>query len=196
VILAPVWGSPGISLSNATGANFVNNLTVTSGIGQSIAIKRGWASVEVNARGHKFRFVDTHLESFHPGYRAQQAGELVAPTGPIGSAPGKAVLVGDLNSDPLQASPDNLAYNLLIGSGLVDTWTAANPSDPGLTCCFDELLDNPSPVGVYDQRIDHVLTKGAVGVTKSRIVGLHPWNKTASGLWPSDHAGVVATLTP
>jgi endonuclease/exonuclease/phosphatase family metal-dependent hydrolase len=196
VILAPLWGSQGVSLSNPAGANFANNLTVTSGIGQSIAVKRGWASVDVNAKGHKFRFVNTHLESFHPGFRAIQAGELVAPTGPVGSAAGKAVLVGDMNSDPNQASPDNLAYNTLVGAGLVDTWTVANPADPGLTCCFDELLDNPSPAGVFDQRIDHVFTKGAIGVSRARIVGLNPFNKTQSGLWPSDHAGVVTKLTP
>jgi endonuclease/exonuclease/phosphatase family metal-dependent hydrolase len=196
VILAPMWGSPGVKLSNPAGANFVNNLTITSGVGQSIEVKRGWTSVDVKAKGSEFRFVNTHLESFHPGIRAQQAGELVAPTGPVGSAPGKAVLVGDLNSDPNQTSPNNIAYNLLIGAGLVDTWPVANPGNPGLTCCFDELLDNPSPVGVFDQRIDHVLTKGSIGVTRSRIVGINPFNKTASGLWPSDHAGVVATLTP
>jgi endonuclease/exonuclease/phosphatase family metal-dependent hydrolase len=189
-------GTPGIALSNPAGANFVNNLTITSNLGQSIDVKRGWTSVDVSAKGTKFRFVNTHLESFHPIIRQMQAGELVAPTGPVGSAPGKAVLVGDMNSDPNQAFPNNLAYNTLIAAGLADTWTAANPGDPGLTCCFDELLDNPSPVGVFDQRIDDVLTKGAIGVSRSRIVGLNPFNKTPSGLWPSDHAGVVATLVP
>lgn len=196
VILAPMRGSHGITLSNPAGANFVSNLTVTSGIGQPIEVKRGWVSVDVNAKGRKFRFVNTHLESFHPGFRAMQAGELVAPTGPVGSAPGKAVLVGDMNSDPNQASPDNIAYNTLIAAGLIDVWTVANPGNPGFTCCFDELLDNPSPVGVFDERIDQVFTKGAIGVVRSRIVGLNPYNKTQSGLWPSDHAGVTATLTP
>jgi endonuclease/exonuclease/phosphatase family metal-dependent hydrolase len=184
-----------VALSNAQSANFNNNLTLTTGTGQTITVKRGWVSVDAVVNKRSFRFVDTHLEAFHPGFRAQQAQELVAASGPVGSAPGKAVLVGDINSDPAQPSPNNLAYNVLIGSGMVDTWPVANPGDPGLTCCFSELLGDPS-ASVFDSRIDHVLTKGAVGVTASRVYGTDPDNRTASGLWPSDHAGVMATLTP
>jgi hypothetical protein len=62
VILAPLWGSPGVTLSNATGANFVNNFSVTTGVGAVIEVKRGWVSVDVNLKGKKFRFVNTHLE--------------------------------------------------------------------------------------------------------------------------------------
>jgi endonuclease/exonuclease/phosphatase family metal-dependent hydrolase len=196
VILAPQWGSPGVSLSNPAGANYVNNFSVTTGVGAVIEVKRGWVSVDVKARGKKFRFVNTHLESFHPGFRAQQAGELVAPTGAVGSAPGKVVLVGDMNSDPNAAFPDNLAYGALIAGGLTDTWTATNPGDPGFTYGFGELVNDPSPVGLFNQRIDHVMTKGDVATTSSHIIGLNPANRTASGLWPSDHAGLIATLQP
>jgi endonuclease/exonuclease/phosphatase family metal-dependent hydrolase len=185
-----------VSLSNAQSANFVNNLTLTTGTGQSITVKRGWASVDAVVNNRSFRFVDTHLEAFHPGVRAQQAQELVAASGPVGSAPGKVVLVGDINSDPNQSSPNNLAYNVLVGSGMSDTWLTANPGDPGLTSGFSELLDDPSAASVFDSRIDHILTKGPVGVSKSKIYGTDPDNRTAGGLWPSDHAGVAATLTP
>jgi endonuclease/exonuclease/phosphatase family metal-dependent hydrolase len=184
-----------VSLSNAQSANFANNLTLTTGTGQTITVKRGWVSVDAVVNKRSFRFVDTHLEAFHPGVRAQQAQELVAGSGPVGSAPGKVVLVGDINSDPAQPSPDNIAYNVLIGAGMVDTWPVANPADPGLTCCFSELLDDPS-AAVFDSRIDHVLTKGAVGVAGSRVYGTDPDNRAVGGLWPSDHAGVTATLTP
>ena len=196
VILAPVFGTPRTSLSNVSGANFATNLTIPTGLGQTIAVKRGWVSVDVNAGGHKFRFVNTHLESFHPGIRAAQAGELVAATGAAGSAPGNVVLVGDMNSDPLQAFPNNLAFGALAAGGMLDTWAAANPGNPGLTCCFGELLDDSTPIGVFDQRIDHVLTKGAISITRSNLIGLDPGNRTPGGLWPSDHAGVVATLVP
>jgi endonuclease/exonuclease/phosphatase family metal-dependent hydrolase len=184
-----------VKLSNAQSANFNNNLTLTTGTGQTITVKRGWVSVDTVVNKRLFRFVNTHLEAFHPGVRAQQAQELVAGSGPVGSAPGKAVLVGDINSDPAQSSPDNAAYNVLIGSGMVDTWPVANPGDPGLTCCFSELLDDPS-ASVFNSRIDDVLTKGAVGVVSSRVRGTDPDNRAAGGLWPSDHAGVTATLLP
>ena len=196
VILAPKWASHGISLSNPAGANFVNSFSVTTGVGVEIEVERGWVSVDVNAKGKKFRFVNTHLESFHPGFRAQQAAELVAPTGAVGSAPGKVVLVGDINSDPNQPSPDNIAFNALLAGGLADTWTGANPGDPGNTYGFGELVNDPSPAGLFTQRIDHVMTKGAIAVKRSRLIGLHPFNRTASGLWPSDHAGVLSTIRP
>jgi hypothetical protein len=40
------------------------------------------------------------------------------------------------------------------------------------------------------------MTKGDIKVKKSRLIGLDPANRTASGLWPSDHAGLVAKLKP
>jgi hypothetical protein len=40
------------------------------------------------------------------------------------------------------------------------------------------------------------MTKGDVATTSSHIIGLNPANRTASGLWPSDHAGLIATLQP
>lgn len=196
VILTPEWGSHGLSLSSPAGANFVNSFSVTTGVGVVIEVERGWVSVDVNAKGKNFRFVNTHLESFHPGFRAQQAGELVAPSGPVGSAPGKVVLVGDMNSDPAQASPDNIAFNVLLSGGLIDTWPAANPGNPGNTFGFGELVNDPSPAGLFNQRIDHVMTKGDIKVQRSRLIGLSPFNRTASGLWPSDHAGVVSRLRP
>jgi endonuclease/exonuclease/phosphatase family metal-dependent hydrolase len=184
-----------VKLSNAQSANFNNNLTLTTGTGQTITVKRGWVSVDATVNKRPFRFVNTHLEAFHPGVRAQQAQELVAGSGPVGSAPGKAVLVGDINSDPAQSSPDNIAYNVLIGSGMVDTWPVANPGNPGLTCCFSELLDDPS-ASVFSSRIDHVLAKGAVEVVSARVYGTDAKNRAAGGLWPSDHAGVAAGLEP
>ncbi|MBJ7347410.1 MAG: endonuclease/exonuclease/phosphatase family protein [Thermoleophilaceae bacterium] len=195
VILAPVYGYPKLTLSNAAAGNFATNLTIPAFFGP-VLVTRGWVSVDASTGGQHFRFVNTHLESFHPGVRAAQAGELVAAAGPVGSAPGKAVLVGDINSDPNQAFPDNAAFGTLLLGGLTDTWAAINPGNPGLTCCFNELLNDPTPVGVFNQRIDHALTKGAIGVTHANLVGLSPYNRTSGGLWPSDHAGVVTTLTP
>lgn len=202
VILVRKHSKKKLALSNAAGANFATALPIPSITGETIVVKRGWVSVDVKTKSFfkhgqsKFRFINTHLESFHPLVRAAQAGELVAPTGPAGSTTDNVVLVGDINSDPLEAPPGNAAIGILIGAGFADTWTAANPGDPGYTCCFTELLDDPSPVGLFNQRIDHVLTRGAIGVKRSKLVGLSPFNRTSGGLWPSDHAGVLTTLRP
>lgn len=196
VIIAPKRARHGVQLSDPAGANFATNLTIPNGIGQSIEVKRGWVSVEAKAQGRKFRFVNTHLESFHPLVRAAQAAELVAPSGPVGSASGDVALVGDLNSDPLAAPPESFAFGTLIAAGMADTWLAVNPGNPGATYGFGELLDDPSPAGLFTQRIDHVMTKGSVSAESARLVGLNPANRTAGGLWPSDHAGVVTELRP
>jgi len=43
-------------------------------------------------------------------------------------------------------------------------------------------------------RIDLVLFRGAFGVADISLFGNQPADGTSSGLWPSDHAGVAATL--
>ncbi len=105
--------------------------------------------------------------------------------------------MGDLNSGPELPVPTNrLAFAALTGYGLVDTWAVANPGDTGYTAGFNELLDDPLAEGALEHRVDHVLTSGGVGIVTSRIYGTDPDNRTAGGLWPSDHAGVAASLTP
>ena len=43
-------------------------------------------------------------------------------------------------------------------------------------------------------RIDYVLGRGPIAAQNLYLVGATPSARTPSGLWPSDHAGVVATL--
>ena len=45
-----------------------------------------------------------------------------------------------------------------------------------------------------DRRIDFVLATGAVKTRAAAVVGDEPADKTESGFWPSDHAGVIAVL--
>ncbi len=81
---------------------------------------------------HPFRFVNTHLEAFHPLIRQAQAIELVAPGGPATSTL-PVVLVGDINSDDdTVVFPDTLAYEALLTAGLVSRST----NDP-LSCCLE-----------------------------------------------------------
>ncbi|HET9443598.1 MAG TPA: endonuclease/exonuclease/phosphatase family protein [Acidimicrobiales bacterium] len=185
-----------VSLSNARSANFATALTIPTGAGQTILVKRGWTSVDATVKRRTFRFVNTHLEAFHPLIRLGQALELVAPTGPIGSAPEDVVLVGDLNTGPELPVPANrLAFQALQAAGMVDTWRVLHPDDPGYTSGFGELLDEPLE-GALEHRVDHVMVRGDVGLVRSWITGTDPAERTAGGMWPSDHAGVVAVVTP
>jgi hypothetical protein len=43
-------------------------------------------------------------------------------------------------------------------------------------------------------RIDLIVFRGDITVASARVAGDQPGDRTPGGLWPSDHAGVVATL--
>jgi endonuclease/exonuclease/phosphatase family metal-dependent hydrolase len=82
------------------------------------------------------------------------------------------------------------AYELARAGGFDDAWPRAHPGGPpGLTCCHAPALDDPTDH--LRSRIDLILTRGDLDVTAAATVG-----DFAAGLWPSDHAGVVATLEP
>ena len=186
-----------VTLTNPQSANFANRLVLSTGMGQQFVVNRGWVSVDATVNRRSFRFVNTHLEAFHWYYRLLQAQELISATGPVGSAPGGVILVGDLNSGPeLPVEENRRAYWALVSFGLIDTWAVANPGHPGLTAGFNELLTDASAEAALEHRVDHVMASPSVGVVKSRIYGTDADNRTDAGLWPSDHAGVAATLTP
>ncbi len=162
--------------------------------GVPLPIVRGWGAVDATVGGVTYRVVTTHLEDMVPEVQVGQAMELLAmlqgETKPI-------VLVGDFNSDALTNA--TLTYGMLRAAGFADVWAQANPRDPGATCCNAELLNNPTPA--YTQRIDLILLRGSdvrdgrfVGGLSAALVGSTAAGRTASGLWPSDHAGVVARV--
>jgi endonuclease/exonuclease/phosphatase family metal-dependent hydrolase len=115
-----------------------------------------------------------------------QAHELV--NGPADTAM-PTVIVGDVNASPVDPEPS--AYGELILAGLADAWIAAGEGN-GLTCCQDDGLLNAT--SSLDTRIDVVLLRGDVAARAITVVGASSDDRTTSGLWPSDHAGVVATL--
>ena len=77
-------------------------------------------------------------------------------------------------------------------SGFSDAWQAKHPSDPGFTCC--QATDLLNPTSTLTERVDLVLTRGPFHVAKASLVGDEASDRLPSGLWPSDHAGVVVTL--
>jgi endonuclease/exonuclease/phosphatase family metal-dependent hydrolase len=174
-----------LKLSNPQSGRYVAALTLPTVAGP-LTLTRGWASVDVKIRGKSFRFVTTHLEAstpFVPGEpRNTQARELLA--GPANTEL-PVVLVGDFNSGP---GMDLGAYSILTTGpdGFADAWLGGP-----LTCCHKNDLHNPDPT--LTKRIDLILTRGGFETVSTDIVG-EAVADHASGLWPSDHAGVVATL--
>jgi endonuclease/exonuclease/phosphatase family metal-dependent hydrolase len=182
----------GVQTWNQEGANFEHLLPIELFNGQQLLIKRGWVATDAKVRGsHAFRFVDTHLESFHPIVRQEQAAELVAPGGPATSNL-PVILVGDLNSDKETVSfPDTLAYETLLGAGMVERST----NDP-LGCCLNSSFLEVGKGGLpgdFNHQVDHIMTRDPQKVTlrSSSVTGLQPLNN----FWDSDHAGLFSSLT-
>ena len=167
---------------------FAANLSLpVAGLG-SVALARGWTSADVVVNRRTFRVVNTHLEPLHPGVRLAQSQELLA--GPL-DVELPVVVLGDLNSGPSDAGPG--AYATLLAGGFDDAWSSTNEADPGFTCCQAEDLRNTA--SLLDHRIDLVLFNSGSAVRAARY-GVDPDARMPSGLWPSDHAAVIAALQP
>jgi endonuclease/exonuclease/phosphatase family metal-dependent hydrolase len=188
-ILVRAEPSDAIEVSNLQIEQFGIKLTLPTLLGP-LSDTRGWAAIDVNIRGQRFRFVTTHLESNVPPIRVAQARELLL-TAANTTLP--VVMVGDFNI-PVDTSldPSFPAYQAMINAGFTDAWRSKRAPDPGFTCCQAENLLNPT--SLLNHRIDLVLFRGAFGVSDISLIGNQPADRTGSGLWPSDHAGVAATL--
>ena len=173
---------------------FQTRIPLMLGGAMPVVIPRGWTSVEAKFRGEWFRFVNTHLEVESPASFGQvqvaQANELrqllAAESLPV-------ILVGDINSDALGGGTASYAL-LRTAGGFSDAWSDANPEDPGFTSGYDELLRQAF---VPRSRIDVILYRngsGSLTPQSATLVGDDPAKRTAAGVWPSDHLGVIATI--
>ncbi len=183
-----------VTVAAAGGQNFTYNVGV---VAPGVELKRGWVWADVTIGGALYTFVSTHPEPNFAGtsfaaLRAAQVGEIVD------SLPRSwpVVLVGDLNDVP--GSP---MYQVLTAGGFADTWAALRPGVIGYTCCQLSDLSNPLP-GLDDERIDYVFARGFSRAEAGLLgqidrFGDVPADKVAGPaypVWPSDHAGLVATL--
>lgn len=154
---------------------------------RTVTVDRGYEIVAASVDGRAVTFCNTHLESASTEVRVAQATEL---RDRLLDRPDPVVLVGDCNSGP---GGSTAAYDRLT-TAFDD---AAGSAGVGATCCHAADLRNATPS--LDARIDHVLVRGELGAVEATRVGAEPTDRIeADGerLWPSDHAGVVATLIP
>jgi endonuclease/exonuclease/phosphatase family metal-dependent hydrolase len=177
-----------LEVSNLQIEQFGVRAFVSSPIGP-IANPPGWAAIDVKVRGSSFRFVTTHLDAGRPAVRVAQAHELLLTAANTGLP---VVIAGDFNIDAdTSLDPSFPAYQAMINAGFADAWQIKRAPDPGFTCQAGNLLN---PTSLLSQRIDLVLFRGAFDVADISLIGNQPADRTSSGLWPSDHAGVAATL--
>ncbi|HEX9581751.1 MAG TPA: endonuclease/exonuclease/phosphatase family protein [Gemmatimonadales bacterium] len=173
---------------------FSNNLGV---VAPGVELKRGLVEVAATIDGRRYYFVSTHLEpdiaeADLSALRAAQAWELaVAVLGD--STP--AFVMGDLNDTP--GSP---MYQVLQQAGFIDVWAELRPGANGYTSPRSPDLANPRDE--LTKRIDYIWARGvehgAAGL-RGRIdrLGVRPAERIPGPyytMWPSDHAGLAASL--
>jgi endonuclease/exonuclease/phosphatase family metal-dependent hydrolase len=184
---------PDLKITKRLSKNYEADIGVPTPAG-TLTSNRGWTAVDGKLKGKKFRFVNTHLEAAAAAPRNAQAAELIARGGPLRVKGKPVIVVGDFNSDPQGKESDADAVNVLKGFKLVDLWPRLRGGGPGYTCCLNNSdMSDATPAG-FDHRIDLILSKPALRVLKGRVVGKSQSDRTANGLWPSDHAGSVLTL--
>jgi hypothetical protein len=167
---------------------------------EAIPFTDSWESIDAKIRGRTFRFITTHLDALEPSgiVRFLQAKELLE--GPANTQL-PVVVTGDFNAGPNTAPkpfPGPAAYEAFLGGGLSDTWIAAGLGASPRTCChlaFEDLVNDPSAEYTEGNELDHVFTRGDFTVRDEHLVGDKvPSPAPNPFIWPSDHAGVVATV--
>jgi len=170
-----------------------NVVADTFAVGQVEVVRqiRGSITADLTLRGETWHFVASHPEPSWPANgQVTHVQEILASAG---DAARPTVIAGDLNLQPSSAE-----HEQLTSAGFVDLLEQQfGSSAAGNTCCqSDPALRNASPTLV--KRIDYVLVRPADGYTVGpmgiQVFGDDASERTASGMWPSDHAGLFAML--
>ncbi len=168
----------GLSVAAERTGDFRRTLDIVTPMpGLVLNVARSWGYVDLVADGGRFRFANVHLEAWDAPVRAAQRDELLAAVeGPL-----PTVVVGDFNEVPERVG---------MPEEYVDAWAVAGQGRPGPTCGQAADLTGASTLA---QRIDYVWVRD-LAVRGCVVAGDSVEDRTPSGLWPSDHACVVAEL--
>lgn len=155
-----------------------------------VSIDRGYCVADVSVDGAEATVATTHLEPADSTVRLRQARELLD----VLPSDGSVVLAGDVNSGP---GGSEGAYRRLTES-FDDAHATLRPDAVGSTCCQDADLRNDR--SRLSRRVDVVLSRGLRALAVERV-GEDPGDRVPAAvdgqptrLWPSDHAGVVASF--
>lgn len=214
VVATPVtYACPKPSLD---GCNFEFVASTSIG-GIPLNIERGFVAVDAVVKGNAYRFVNTHLDIRFPDpenlfsriFQSVQATELLGTLAFQPGPPGSRLLVlGDINSDPddpypsAESGPFLTPYQQFVlgltfdaaplPAAFNDVWILQRTETPGLTCC--EAPDLRNETSIHERRVDMIFSMSSPENVKVKVLNTKPEDKTASGLWPSDHATVHAKL--
>jgi endonuclease/exonuclease/phosphatase family metal-dependent hydrolase len=193
----------GFCRASLDGCNYHVVASAQPPVGPIINFERGVVAVDAVIGTFPVRFFNTHLEvrnvdptnPLSPVIQAMQAVELTAFLNLPKDENSPVIVVGDLNSSP-EHMPVGIFYTpymQLEFAGYYDVWTLRPGKPKGFTCCQAEDLLNPESI-LYE-RVDMIFcSELPINKVQANPVGNDEAYKTPSGLWPSDHAGVVARM--
>lgn len=144
---------------------------------------RGYVAIDALLAGEPVRIVDTQLEPLGDSLQVAQGEELLA--GPA-AHDGRIIVAGDFNSPA-----DGLGtptYSRLRAAGYGDIWASVGHGE-GFTCCQDTALDNAQ--SALSDRRDFLFFRGGLKPLSAEMVLDNGDARTSSGIWASDHAGLV-----
>jgi endonuclease/exonuclease/phosphatase family metal-dependent hydrolase len=182
------------SVANAQSGHFPTLFSFPSPVLGIVTIPRGWVAVDATLRGRTTRVVNTHLESLNRAVQIAQGKELLRRPLHTGLP---TVLLGDLNSaaggvGAIPGESDTPTYANMLAAGFTDAWTEVHHGAPGFSCC--QAADLRNRKSTLTERVDYVLSRRGLTASAAARTGNEPADRTPSGLWPSDHAGVWAVL--
>jgi endonuclease/exonuclease/phosphatase family metal-dependent hydrolase len=193
----------GVRIESSGGGNFSQRFAVKLG-DTMFPFIRGYAWADVAVGSTTIRFVTTHLESQSAKLARAQAAELLG--GPAADTSLPTVIVCDCNSNP--ASPaahsplpigSGAAYRLITNDhGFTDLWLhQPDHGARGDTASLSELVNDDATHFV--RRIDLVFARPAqdvpIAASRAEVTGDELSDRDpVTGLWPSDHAGLVVQL--
>jgi endonuclease/exonuclease/phosphatase family metal-dependent hydrolase len=130
----------------------------------------------------------THLTDGEEAINAAQLESLREYVDATGSAP--AVIGGDFNAR------EDEAHMLALESAWIDAHAAANPGEPGFTCCIDGL--HADPAERLEKRIDYMFllprSEVVVEVLSAETILDQPVRVDDGWQWASDHVGLRVEL--
>ncbi len=196
-----------VAWSNAAAGNFAAPLPIPLPDGSIIYKPSGWASVDITFKNLAYRFVNTHLEpadvgpngEVNPDLAFLQSLQLQELLFIVNQSPYPVIMVGDFNSD--DDGSTTATYQTVRDEGFVDAWLIGPQRGAGYTS--NQAPDLLNATSQLFHRIDFVFYRDKFtketgqfqGSVKAQVIGGTQGDRTPSGLWPSDHAGVWAALT-
>jgi endonuclease/exonuclease/phosphatase family metal-dependent hydrolase len=153
-----------------------------------------WARFQEKSSGHRFLYLNTHLDHRSDWARTEGCRLLVRRIADLCQDNLPAILTGDFNCDAHQdpALSDH-NYRFLIENGFVDTYLAAGNSDEADSNTFHGFQGSEfADFGDWTGRIDWLLTLD--GVQRFQVKSAIIIRDNAAPIYPSDHYPIMAEL--